>query len=494
MIDAQVAADADQPGLKVGAPVERVERLEDLQEHVLRQILGLVVLAGELVGDVEHLAPVLPDDLLPRVLVAGQAALNERVDGVRGCGEVGQASGGTIVPRCAAARWPRSARLTSTAPCRRGMIAGPTSCPTPRPRRPPIPPSRGCRCRTSPPPSARRATSTARRRSATRTGGSMPRFGDYPHAIHYALKANSSLAIVRLLQGAGRRRRRQLDGRSRRRAALRVHARPRSCSPASARAPTSCDRAVALGLNAINVESPGELDRLDRLAQEQRHDRPRRAARQSGHRRPQPPAHLHRAQDQQVRRADRRRAGDLPRDPAGARGSRPSACTCTSARRSPTLDPLCARRAAAVDLARALRAEGVPLRHIDFGGGLGISYDGTPAIDPRRIRPRARRSRAAQRPHGAHRAGPRAGRPGRRAADARRRRETVSPAARRFVVLDAGMTELMRPALYGAFHRIEPVRRAAGAPDDRRHRRADLREHRHLRPRPASCRRWKSAI
>jgi diaminopimelate decarboxylase len=35
--------------------------------------------------------------------------------------------------------------------------------------------------------------------------------------------------------------------------------------------------------------------------------------------------------------------------------------------------------------------------------------------------------------------------------------------ARAFVVLDAGMTELMRPALYGAFHRIEPVHPRAGA-------------------------------
>ena len=34
--------------------------------------------------------------------------------------------------------------------------------------------------------------------------------------------------------------------------------------------------------------------------------------------------------------------------------------------------------------------------------------------------------------------------------------------ARQFVVLDAGMTELMRPALYGAFHRIEPVRPRPG--------------------------------
>ena len=83
MIDAQVAADADQPGLEVRAPIERVERLEDLEEDVLREILGLVVLADELVGDVEHLAPVLADDLLPGELIAVQAALDQRLDRVR---------------------------------------------------------------------------------------------------------------------------------------------------------------------------------------------------------------------------------------------------------------------------------------------------------------------------------------------------------------------------------------------------------------------------
>jgi diaminopimelate decarboxylase len=38
------------------------------------------------------------------------------------------------------------------------------------------------------------------------------------------------------------------------------------------------------------------------------------------------------------------------------------------------------------------------------------------------------------------------------------------PGGRRFVVLDAGMTELMRPALYGAYHRIEPAVARDGAP------------------------------
>ena len=48
------------------------------------EIFGLVVLADELVGDVEHLAPVLADDLLPGELIAMQAALDQRLDRRRG--------------------------------------------------------------------------------------------------------------------------------------------------------------------------------------------------------------------------------------------------------------------------------------------------------------------------------------------------------------------------------------------------------------------------
>jgi diaminopimelate decarboxylase len=39
----------------------------------------------------------------------------------------------------------------------------------------------------------------------------------------------------------------------------------------------------------------------------------------------------------------------------------------------------------------------------------------------------------------------------------------AQPEGKHFVVLDAGMTELIRPALYGAFHRIVPVRQSGGA-------------------------------
>jgi len=78
VIDAEIPADADEPRLEVRAPVEGRERLEDLQEDVLREIFRLVVPPDELVGDVEHLPPVPADDDLPGEIVAVQAPLDER--------------------------------------------------------------------------------------------------------------------------------------------------------------------------------------------------------------------------------------------------------------------------------------------------------------------------------------------------------------------------------------------------------------------------------
>ena len=147
------------------------------------------------------------------------------------------------------------------------------------------------------------------------------------------------------------------------------------------------------------------------------------------------------------------------------------------------LDPLLrAARGGRRSRAVAASPTASPLRHVDFGGGLGISYDGTPAIDAGEY---ARALVEIVRPSGL-------------TALIEPGRVLVGPAgmlltrvvdvkhfehARRFVVLDAGMTELMRPALYGAFHRIEPVRRADGRADHRRHRRTGLREHGHVRAR-----------
>src|SRR5262245_43853634 len=83
MIDAQVTADADNPRLKIRPPIERVQRLEDLQKDILCQILRFVVLTDELVRDVEHFPPVLANDHVPGDLIAAQALLDEAVGRAR---------------------------------------------------------------------------------------------------------------------------------------------------------------------------------------------------------------------------------------------------------------------------------------------------------------------------------------------------------------------------------------------------------------------------
>jgi diaminopimelate decarboxylase len=127
-----------------------------------------------------------------------------------------------------------------------------------------------------------------------------------------------------------------------------------------------------------------------------------------------------------------------------------------------TLDPLTRAAEAVAGLARELVADGVPLEQIDFGGGLGISYDGAPVPDPGDY-VRALVAAAGDVPLAL------AIEPGRSiVGPAGVLLTTVVdvkhvPGGRRFVVLDAGMTELMRPALYGAFHRIEPALTRPGA-------------------------------
>src|SRR5262245_33489684 len=91
-------------------------------------------------------------------------------------------------------------------------------------------------------------------------------FGTYPHAIHYALKANSSLAIVQLLREIGS----AADANSIWEIELALKA---GIPPADivftgvGKSEAELERAVGLGLKAINVESAGELERVDAIAQ-----------------------------------------------------------------------------------------------------------------------------------------------------------------------------------------------------------------------------------
>src|SRR5207249_8190630 len=108
------------------------------------------------------------------------------------------------------------------------------------------------------------------------------------------------------------------------------------------------------------------------------------------------------------------------------------------------------------DLSRTLLDSGFPLEYVDLGGGLGIAYDDRhpPAIDAY-VSALVDEVRSTSLPiivePGRVIAGP-AGVLVARVTDLKRRDEASD-----FAILDAGMTELLRPALYGAYHRIEPI-------------------------------------
>ena len=125
------------------------------------------------------------------------------------------------------------------------------------------------------------------------------------------------------------------------------------------------------------------------------------------------------------------------------------------------LDPLRDAAARVVALAKALAGDGIALEHIDLGGGLGILYDGSAV-------PTAEDYAAAILPALEGSGFGLVVEPGRALMAAAgvllaRVVDQGYAGGPQFVVLDAGMTELIRPALYGAFHRIVAVTPRPGA-------------------------------
>ena len=129
------------------------------------------------------------------------------------------------------------------------------------------------------------------------------------------------------------------------------------------------------------------------------------------------------------------------------------------------LDPFGDAFALLADFVRALRADGHTIGHIDLGGGLGIPYreDNEPPPDPdayAKIVKNATRGLDCKLIF----------EPGRLIVGnagilVTRVLYVKHGEAKTFVIVDAGMNDLIRPTLYEAHHDIRPVREAAvGAP------------------------------
>lgn len=285
-------------------------------------------------------------------------------------------------------------------------------------------------------------------------------FASYPHAMHYALKANSTLAIARLLRGLGS----GADANSGGEIDVALRAGfipPQIVFTGVGKTPAELAQAVELGVKTINAESPGELERIDEIARA-RQTIARVALRINPDIDARSHPHISTGLKTNKFGIPLDAVRDLCRRMRSRQGLEIVGLHAHVGSQILDLQPLRRAAGALVTLARELKDDGVRIEHLDVGGGLGISYDGAPA-------PTAAEYAAALLPiiresglalilePGRNIVGP-AG------ALLSRVIEVKEQSGKTFVILDAGMTELLRPMLYGAFHRIEPVE-PSDAPD-----------------------------
>lgn len=287
-------------------------------------------------------------------------------------------------------------------------------------------------------------------------------FAHRPHLICYALKANSALAIVKLLaaQGAG------FDivsgGELERVLVAAPEAAGRVVFSGVGKTAAEIDKALTAGILAFNVESDTELDLLAARARRLK-TRARFALRVN----PDVFAETHPYISTGLREhkfgIDIRRAVGLYKRAARNRWLEPHGISVHIGSQIRSADPFGSALERVMKLARQLQRAGIAFDAIDAGGGLGIDYHNEnfdPALKVREYADAVDRA-----------LGEFSGRlllePGRflvaqAGALIARVLAVKRNGTKTFVIADAAMNDLIRPALYQAYHEIVPVRSRRG--------------------------------
>ena len=293
-------------------------------------------------------------------------------------------------------------------------------------------------------------------------------FAQVPHTICYALKANSSLAVIKLLaqHGAG------FDIVSGGELARVIKAtKSKTAKAAVARTVfagvgkqvAEIDAALTAGILLFNVESPAELDLLASRA-----ELLGRPARFSLRVNPDVFAETHPYISTGLSAhkfgIDINQARALYRRAAKSKWLVPTGVSVHIGSQIRAVDPFGAALDRVSTLIQQLKKDGISLSYIDGGGGLGIEYTDKPFDPEAAVKAYASQVIAATSGLGLHLLLE----PGRfLVAQAGALLTTVLNVKKNgdktFVITDAGMNDLIRPALYQAHHQILPVRQPSGA-------------------------------
>jgi diaminopimelate decarboxylase len=278
-------------------------------------------------------------------------------------------------------------------------------------------------------------------------------FAGVPHRICYALKANGSGALLRILAGLGAGA--DIVSGFELEAALRAGFPPKHIVFSGVgKTADEIARGLDAGIGEFNAESEEELGRISAAASA-RGQTVGVTLRVNPDIDPKSHAYISTGLRQNKFGVDIALAPEILGRARSLPGLAISGVQCHIGSQITDLEPMQQAVRDLAALSRRLLADGFPLRTIDIGGGLGLDYEGGTTLEPAALAARVL-------PHLQGLPLTVLVEPGRSivgAAGALLTRVLYLKENRgkQFVIVDAGLNDLLRPALYSAFHRVEPV-------------------------------------
>jgi diaminopimelate decarboxylase len=278
-----------------------------------------------------------------------------------------------------------------------------------------------------------------------------------PHLTCFSVKSLSNLAVLRLFASLGAGMDVVSGGELYRSLKAGVSA-SRICYSGVGKTRREIDEALAADILMFNVESPQELDAISARAQALG-----RVARVALRVNPDvdPKTHPYISTGLKKNKfgialeqaeAEYRRAATLP-------GLEVCGLDCHIGSQLTQVSPFVDSLKRLKVLMSSLRESGLKIRYLDLGGGLGITYEDEQPPHPSEYAAAIERELAGLDLTVIFE-------PGRvivgNAGILVTKVLYVKEAARRFVIVDAGMNDLVRPSLYGSYHALWPVVRVAG--------------------------------
>ena len=276
---------------------------------------------------------------------------------------------------------------------------------------------------------------------------------DIPTIICYSVKANSNLKILSLLHHAGAGFDIVSGGELTR--VQKVGAPPeRVVFSGVGKTESEVDAGLAAGILMFNVESPGELELVVARA--------RNAGRRAGvairvNPEVEADTHPYVATGQAIHKfgVPKSEAMALYRRAAGSPHLKVLGVTCHIGSQILSPDPFLKALDEILEIAGKLRGEGIEVKYLDLGGGFGIRYKDEQPLDVESLT-RQLSTRMKSVPYQL------IVEPGRAlVAEAgilvTRVLYVKRNERKNFVVVDAGMNDLLRPSLYGSYHAVVPV-------------------------------------